>query len=148
MGTNLAGEPIDTARDLVALAARGMAFAVSVGTACVALVLWGVQQILAGAPPSERPVAAGPAPLLLLTGTVAALLLSGFAAWRRLAPIYSYYRRGALALVSAFGTFVVALLAAPLNHYLGRWSLLGLAAVAGAAALLLSRNPARPRETG
>ncbi len=92
---------------------------------------------LAGVPdPGYR----GPAPALLLLGTVGALCLTAGVAWHRLAPVDSYYRRGGLSLVSAFGTFLMAVLAAPLHHFTGPRGLLALAGVAGAAALLLSRR--------
>ena len=95
---------------------------------------------MAGATASATPVTSGPAPALLLAGTMAALLVSAGLAWHLLAPIDSYYRRGGLAMVSAFATFVMAVLAAPLHHFLGPLALLGLAAVAGAAGFLLARE--------
>ena len=126
--------------DLIGVAIRGVAVAVCAGTAAVALTLWGVQRLLAGSPESPTPVVGGPAPVLLLLGTVGALCLSAGVAWQRLAPVDSYYRRGGLSLVSAFGTFLMAVLAAPLHHFAGPAGLLALAAVAIAAALLLSRR--------
>ena len=129
-----------TNEDLVGLAIRSVAVAIARGTAVVALTLWGVQRLLAGAPASDSPVVRGPAPLLLLFGTVGALCLSGGVAWRRLAPIESYYRRGGLSIISAFGTFLMAVLAAPLHHFAGPAGLLALALAAGATAAMLSRR--------
>ena len=43
-----------------------MAAAIALGTALVALTLFGVQTLMAGAPASATPVTSGPAPLLLL----------------------------------------------------------------------------------
>jgi hypothetical protein len=126
--------------DLVGLAIRGVAAAIASGTALVALTLWGVQRLVAGTPGSPMPVTRGPAPVLLLLGTVGALCLSAGVAWRRLAPVGSYYRRGGLAILSAFGTFLVAVLAVPLHHFAGRVALLVLAAAAAGAAVLLSRR--------
>ncbi len=114
--------------------------AISAGTTVVALTLWGVQSLLAGSPPSPTPVTRGPAPLLLLLGTVGALCLSAGVAWHRLAPVDSYYRRGGLAIISAFGTFLVAVLAAPLHHFAGAPALLGLAGAGLLAAAWLSRR--------
>ncbi len=114
--------------------------AISAGTTVVALTLWGVQNLLAGSPPSPTPVTRGPAPLLLLLGTVGALCLSAGVAWHRLAPVDSYYRRGGLAIISAFGTFLVAVLAAPLHHFAGASALLGLAGAGLLAAAWLSRG--------
>jgi hypothetical protein len=125
--------------DLVGLAVRSVAGAIAAGAALVALTLWGVQRLVAEAAGSA-PVTRGPAPLLLLLGTVAALVLSAGVAWRRLAPVESYYRRGGLAMLSAFGTFLIAVLAVPLHHAAGGAGLLGLALVAGGAATLLSRS--------
>jgi hypothetical protein len=126
--------------DLIGLAFRSVGFAIAAGSALAALTLWGVQRLLAGAPASAVPVVSGPAPILLLLGTVAALCLSGGLAWRRLAPIESFYRRGGLSILSAFGTFLVAVLAAPLHHFTGATGLLSLALVAGATAAVLGRR--------
>lgn len=111
----------------------------------MAVVLYGVQAILAGAPASDTPVTGGPAPLLLLSGTLGALLVSAAVAWRGLAPVDSYYRRGGLAVVSAFGTFVMAVLATPLHHFFGAGALIALGIVAGAVGLLLLRGRDRGR---
>jgi len=113
--------------------------AILLGTAVVALALFGVQAIMAGAPASDTPVTRGPAPLLLLAGTLAALFVSAGVTWHRLQPVDSYYRRGGLALVSTFGTFVMAVLATPLHHFAGPGALLALAAVAAALGALLLR---------
>ena len=118
-----------------------MAAAVALGTAVVALALYGVQAVKAGAPASDAPVTSGPAPLLLLTGTLGALLVSAAVTWHRLRPVDSYYRRGGLAMLSAFATFVMAVLAAPLHHFLGSGALVGLAGASGLLGLLLLRGP-------
>jgi len=117
-----------------------VAAAIALGTAVAALTLFGVQALMSGATASSTPVTSGPAPVLLLAGTMAALLLSAAVAWHMLAPIDSYYRRGGLSIVSAFGTFVMAVLATPLHHFLGPAALLGLAAVAATAGVLLARE--------
>jgi hypothetical protein len=122
---------------------RSVAAAVALGTSVVALALYGVQALLAGAAPSESPVTRGPAPLLLFTGTLAGLCVAAGVTWTRLRPVDSYYRRGGLAIVAAFATFVMAVLAAPLHHFLGAWALLALGAIAGTAGLLLLRPPAK-----
>ena len=130
---------MDGSRDLVLVAVRGMAAAVLLGTAVVLFVLWGVRVLVAGAPPSDRPVGSGAALVLLLGGTLLALLASAGAAWVCLTPIDSYYRRGGLALVCTFATFVMAVLAAPLHHFFGQGALLGVGAGALAGGLLLLR---------
>ena len=126
--------------DLVGWAIRSVVFAIATGTALVALTLWGVQRLLAGAPPSELPTVSGPAPILLLLGTMGALCLSAGLAWRRLAPVDSYFRRGGLSILSAFGTFLMAVLAAPLHHFAGATGLMALALVAGAVAAAVARR--------
>lgn len=122
-----------------------MAAAIAVGTAVVALTLFGVQALMAGAPAADTPVTSGPAPLLLLVGTLGALFASAALAWYRLRPVESYYRRGGLAMVSAFGTFVMAVLATPVHHFLGPGGLLALALVSGVLGLLLLRADAARR---
>ena len=117
-----------------------MTAAIALGTAIVALTLYGVQAFMAGAPASATPVVSGPAPFLLLSGTLAALGASAALTWQRLRPVDSYYRRGGLALVSAFGTFVMAVLATPLHHFFGAGALLGLGAAAAIACLFLLRG--------
>jgi hypothetical protein len=114
--------------------------AIAIGTSVVASSLYGVQALVAGAPPADAPVTRGPAPLLLLAGTLAALLVSAAITWHRLRPVDSYYRRGGLSIVAAFGTFVMAVLATPLHHFLGAGALLALAAAAGGVGLLLLRR--------
>ena len=130
------------------VAVRGMAAAVLLGTAVALFVLWGVRALVAGAAPSDGPVGSGPALVLLLGGTLVALLSSAATAWACLAPIYSYYRRGGLALVCAFATFVMAVLAAPLHHYFGQGALLGVGAAALAGGLVLLRLSSTDRRGG
>jgi hypothetical protein len=123
----------------VLVAVRGMAAAVLLGTALALFVLWGVRALVAGAAPSDRPVSSGPALVLLLGGTLVALFASAGTAWACLTPIDSYYRRGGLALVCAFATFVMSVLAAPLHHFFGEGALVGVGAAALAGALVLLR---------
>ena len=139
---------MDASRDLVLVAVRGMAAAVLLGTAVVLFVLWGVRVLVAGAPPSDGPVGSGPALVLLLGGTLLALLASAGTAWACLAPIDSYYRRGGLALVCTFATFVMSVLAAPLHHFFGQGALLGVGAGALAGGLLLLRLASSDRHGG
>lgn len=139
MTTNFGGEPLDATRDLVGLAIRGMSFALLLGSAIVALVLWTVRQLVTSQSPTKL-ADQGVAPALLLGGTLAAMGASALAAWFRLAPIGSYYRRGGLSMVCGFATFAVAVLAAPLHHFLGSPGLLGLAAVSLLGMALLGRR--------
>jgi hypothetical protein len=125
-----------------------MAAAILLGTAVSMFVLWGVRALVAGAPPSDRPVSSGPALVLLLGGTLLALLASAGTAWVCLTPIDSYYRRGGLTLVCAFATFVTSVLAAPLHHFLGQGALVGVGAGALAGALVLLRISSTDRAGG
>lgn len=139
MTTNFGGEPLDGSTDLVGSAIRGMSFALLLGSAIVALVLLTVRMLVAR-DSTGRLVDQGAAPAVLLGGTLAAMGTSALAAWFRLAPINSYYRRGGLSMVCGFGTFVVAVLAAPLHHFLGTNGLLGLAAVSLLGLVVLKRR--------
>ncbi len=138
MPTNFGGEPLEGG-DLVGVAIRGMSFALLLGSAIVALVLLTVRLLVARGP-IGAPVDQGVAPVVLLGGTLAAIVASALTAWVQLAPIASYYRRGGLAMVCGFGTFVVAVLAAPLHHFLGSNGLLGLAAVSLLGLAVLGRR--------
>jgi hypothetical protein len=138
---------VDASRDLVLVAVRGMAAAVLLGTAVAMFVLWGVALLVASAP-SRGPVTGGPALVLLLGGTFLAILASAGTAWACLSPIDSYYRRGGLALVCAFATFVMSVLAAPLHHFFGQGALLGVGAGALAGGLLLLRVSLADRRGG
>jgi hypothetical protein len=148
VATNFAGEPLSGSRRLVLVALRGIAAAVLLGTGMVMFVLWGVGALVAaaprggpitGGPMTGAPVTGGPPLLLLLGGTLLALLASAATAWACLAPLDSYYRRGGLAMVSAFATFVTSVLAAPLHYFLGPRALLCVGAGALAGAVLLLR---------
>ncbi|MFL5494761.1 MAG: hypothetical protein ACJ8DC_10310 [Gemmatimonadales bacterium] len=139
---------MDASRDLVLVAVRGMAAAILLGTAVVLFVLWGVRVLVAAAAPTDGPVGGGAALVLLLGGTLLALLASAGAAWACLTPIDSYYRRGGLALVCTFATFVMAVLAAPLHHFFGQGALLGVGGGALAAGLLLLRLSSAHRHGG
>ncbi len=77
---------------------------------------------------------------LLLGGTLAGLTVAGFLAWRLLGPLESVYRRGSLAIVSAFGTVIVMLVCIPVNQTLGRTGLAGLIAVSLLVSVLLARR--------
>jgi hypothetical protein len=82
---------------------------------------------------------------LLFGGTLAGLLLAAWATWRLLTPIASAYRRGGLAIVSAFATVIVMLICIPVNEALGHRGLIGLAALSGSTAVLLALLASRLR---
>lgn len=81
----------------------------------------------------------------LLGGTLAGILLAGFAAWGLLGPIHSLYRRGGLAMVCAFATVLVMLICIPVNQWFGRNGLVALLACFALAAPLLGRQALKLR---
>lgn len=129
---NLAGEPLPEGVDLFALGVRGLGFSISVGATAITAVLWAVQSIIPANAPAGQPVTSGPPFYLLVFGTVGAMALGALTCWFVLRPVDSWFRRGGLAIVSAFASFVVALLTFPANIYFGRT---GLLAVTGVFAL-------------
>lgn len=121
--------------------------ATSVGaglSAGLALIGATVAALSASRPP---PGTVGPAlgtPLYLLAaGTLGGLVLAGVIAWRLLEPIHSTYRRGGLALVSAFATVLGMQVYPLLDAALGAPALLATAVVAAGVALLLFRRARR-----
>lgn len=86
----------------------------------------------------------GPADLnlsfyLLVGGTLFGILLAAYAAWHLLAPVDSTYRRGGLAIVSAFATTAIMLICIPIHQLLGRTGLLVLLCLSGVTTLALAR---------
>jgi hypothetical protein len=124
--------------DPISLATAALGAGLFTGLALVGVTLAGVDALRPA--PGTGETAAG-APFYLLTaGTLGGLVLAGLVTWRLLAPLESTYRRGGFALVSAFAT-VPAMLVYPLLHEaFGRAALLATAALAGGAALLLTRR--------
>jgi hypothetical protein len=82
---------------------------------------------------------------VIVGGTLAGILLAAYVAWRLLEPITSTYRRGALAIVSAFATVLVMLVCAGIHQLFGRDGLLTFLAVCGVASALLARQARRFR---
>ena len=82
---------------------------------------------------------------LLFGGTLAGILVAGFAAWGLLGPIHSLYRRGGLAIVCAFATVLVMLICIPVNEWFGRNGLVTLLACFGLAAAFLGRQAMKLR---
>jgi hypothetical protein len=123
--------------DPLSLAAAALGAGLSAGLALVGATVAALDSVRP--PPGTANPALG-APLYLLAGgTLGGLVLAGVVAWRLLAPLDSTYRRGALALVSAFATVPVMQLYRPLDAAFGTPALLAAAALAAGAAWLLSR---------
>ncbi len=123
-----------------------MTAAVLLGLSVVSLTVFGVDRIRSGLP-AIAPAAAtdtsaavdlgSTAATLLLSGTFAGVLVAAVAAWLLLAPIVSYYRRGGLAMASAFAAILLMLVCMPVHQLLGQAGLLGLAVLALCGALVL-----------
>ena len=121
-------------------AALGVLQAVLVGTAIVAVAVLGVRLVQLGTPPETLTAPGASAPsqealrssagVILLTGLLAGMAGAAATAWIALAPLESWFRRGGLALVSAFGTVLAMLLLVPVDRAFGPAGL-------GAAAVLL-----------
>ena len=136
---NMAGEPLPEGVDLFALGVRALGFASAAGATAIAIVLWGVQSLVPAAPPGASPVA-GPAFYLLVLGTPAAMALAGATCWFLLRPVESYFRRGGLAMVSAFLSFVVSLVTLPASALFGRPGLLAASLLFAVAMVLFGRS--------
>jgi hypothetical protein len=127
--------------DPVSLAATALSAGLSAGLAVVGVTVAALSAVRP--PPGTAEPAIGAPVYLLAAGTLGGLVLAGVVAWRLLAPIDSTYRRGGLALVSAFATVLVMQIYPPLDTAFGTPALLGVAALAGGIALALSRRARR-----
>jgi hypothetical protein len=127
--------------DPVSLTAVALSAGLSAGLALVGAT---VAALAALRPPAGTTEPALGAPLyILLFGTVGGLVLAGVVAWRLLSPLQSTYRRGGLALVSAFATVAVMQIYRPLDAAFGFPALLVAAAIAAALAWMLARRARR-----
>ena len=123
--------------DPLGLAAGAVGSAVASGLAVVAVTTLAVDVLrpaTGGAPDLGTPFQ------LLLWGTLAGVALAAVVAWRLLSPLGSVYRRGGLALVSAFATVMAMLVCIPVNQALGRAGLAGLAGLSLVLSALLAKR--------
>jgi hypothetical protein len=127
--------------DPVALAATALGAGLSAGLALVGATVAALDAVRP--PPGTAEPALGAAFYLLAVGTLGGLVLAGVVAWRLLAPLDSTYRRGGLALVSAFATVPIMQLYRPLDAAFGTPALVAAAALAAGAAWVLSRRARR-----
>jgi len=116
----------------------GLGAGLGAGLGFQALAAFAVRTLQAGAPAAQAlDLGSGPA-MVLLTGAFVAALAAGATAWRVLSPLGNPWRQGVLALVATFGSFVLALVAMPVDRLLGRPGLLLLAGLSFAVAWLVS----------
>lgn len=131
------------ARGLVALVAWSLGLAILLGVAIIGTSLWIVVTLQAGKPPSDVPDTSGTAFTVLVGGTFLGAVTAAGVAWHLLQPIGSAYRRGSFAMVSAFATLVVMLLAIPAHRLLGPPGLVGLVAACAVGCLAFARQIVR-----
>lgn len=119
-----------------------MAAAMAVAVATISLVTWATARAaLSSGITSRENIQDGFAVNLVIYGTVSGVFLSGAVAWFLMAAIDSNYRRGGLAMVSAFAGFLVSVLLTMLvRGLLGDSALLALAGVAALIAVLFARR--------
>ena len=132
--------------DPVSLAVTALGAGLSAGAAFIGVTVAALDAVRP--PPGTANPDLGASVYLLAAGTLGGLLLAGVVAWRLLSPLDSTYRRGGLALVSAFGTVLVMQVYPLLDSALGTPALLAAAAAATLAALLLSRRARRLAAAG
>ncbi len=129
-----------TEEDPIGILFGGLGFGTALGTALQGLVTWLVRTLQTGQPASASPDLAGAPAMVLLVGTMGAAVIAALATWRVLAPLRNPWRQGMLSIVVAFGSFVVSLLAIPLDRAFGRAGLAVLILGAGLAAFLTWRR--------
>jgi len=129
--------------DYVGLAFGALAFSILLGLGLNAIVALVVRTLQSRATPASGLELGAPPALALLAGTFLACFAAAIAAWIIMTPIRNAYRQGMLAMVSFFGSFVVSMVTMPVDRMLGRAGLVGLAAVAMAAAFLIGRRLGR-----
>jgi hypothetical protein len=136
---NFAGEPTDPTRDMVLIAARGLAAGTLTGTGLLPLFLLLGLRFRTGAT-SGPGVAEGAAFPLIVGGLFASMFLGGLVAWRLLAPVGSHFRRGVLAMIAAFATFIGAIVTVPIHFHFGTAGLLAITGLClgGATALVVA----------
>ena len=79
----------------------------------------------------------------IVGGTLGGLLFASLVGWRLLEPIDSTYRRGGLAMVSAFATVVLMLTCTRIFELFGRNGLLAFMGLCAVISVLLARMARR-----
>lgn len=130
------------AEDYVGLAANAMAAAMAVAVATIAVITLVTARVAESSGiVSRETITDGFAVNLLIYGTVSGVFLAAATAWFLMGAIESNYRRGGLAMVSAFGGFLLSVLLTMLvRGLLGELALVGLAGVAILVAAFFARR--------
>lgn len=123
--------------DPVSLVAAALGAGLSAGLALVGATV--VATALLRPPAGTTEPALGAPLYILFFGTLGGLVVASAVTWRLLRPLESTYRRGGLALVSAFATVVLMQIYRPLDAAFGVPALLAAAMAAAVLALLLAR---------
>jgi len=129
--------------DFVGRAFGALGCSILAGLGLTSLVNLAVRLMQSGsAPAGAIDLAAAPA-VILLPGTFLACFAAAMITWRVMAPARNIYRQGMLAMVSFFGSFVVSLVAMPVDALFGRAGLAGLALLSLAGAVFIGRRIGR-----
>ena len=128
--------------DPLGLVFGALGFGLTLGLALQSLTGFVVRTLQQGQPPpaTEAPDLVSTSALVLLGGTLFASLVAAMATWSVLARLNNPFRQGMLAMVTAFGSLVLALVAMPVDRLVGRPGLLALALIAGLTSLLIRRR--------
>jgi hypothetical protein len=128
--------------DPLGLVFGALGFGLTLGLALQSLVGFVVRTMQQGQPPPsvEAPDLVSASALVLLGGTLFASLAAALATWTVLVRLNNPFRQGMLAMVAAFGSLVLALVAMPVDRLVGRPGLLALALIAGLTSLLIHRR--------
>lgn len=140
MDVSATGEPANPAH--LGIALRAVVFATLLGASLVAIAMWGARTIQAGLPPAPGVPPTGPVFGLVVGGTLGGVGLAIAVAWSLMRPLTSLYRRGGLAIVAGFVTFVAMLPTMIADRLAGRAGLLGFALLCVLGCALLARKVA------
>jgi hypothetical protein len=127
--------------DPLGLVFGSLGFGLTFGLAFQSVVAFVVRTLQARQPLADGPPnLAAPSALVLLLGTFLGALAAAAATWTVLARFQNPWRQGVLAMVAAFGSLVLALVAMPVDRVFGRAGLLVLALGAGFTSWLIFRR--------
>lgn len=130
----------DPPDDPFGLVLGGLGFGLLLGLALQALVGFAVRTAQAGAAPAGGLDLNSLPARILLVGTAVAALAAGMATWRVVSPLRHPWRQGMIAIIAGFGSFALAVVTQPVDRFLGRPGLVGLALIAGFFAAWIARR--------